>query len=262
MPIIVRTPIRRLSQVEFGRLAYSVMGCAFEIHRDLGRFFDEKIYKRELACRHAGVQLEVPVEVTPGTFRKLQFLDVLVDGGGPFEFKAAEAFAPRDPAQLLHYMLLVELEHGKLVNMGKESVQHEFVNTTLRHPDRIEFGIDTSRWNDSTPGAEQFRVALTALLRDWGTGLDLHLYEEAVIHVLGGAARVLADVEVRTPEHTLGHQKMHLAAPRVAFVLTALPGADPDFENHSRRLLQHMDLETILWANISLKMVTFTTIRA
>ncbi len=32
MPITLRTPIRRLSQAEFGEVAYSVMNCVFEIH--------------------------------------------------------------------------------------------------------------------------------------------------------------------------------------------------------------------------------------
>ncbi len=58
MPVIIRTPIRGLSQAEFGDLAYAVMGCVFEIHRDLGRFFDEKIYKRELA--HLWKKLQTP----------------------------------------------------------------------------------------------------------------------------------------------------------------------------------------------------------
>ena len=87
MPITLRTPIRCLTQAEFGELAHSVMGCVFQIHRDMGRFFDEKIYKRELAHRRSGVQLEVPIEIAHATFRKIQYLDVLVDGGGPFEFK-------------------------------------------------------------------------------------------------------------------------------------------------------------------------------
>ena len=260
MPIIIRTPLRRLSQAEFGDLAYAVMGCVFQIHSELGRFFDEKIYKRELAHRCPGVQLEVPIEVTHASFKKLQYLDVLVEGGGPFEFKAVEAFTPRHPAQLLHYLLLAELPHGKLVNLRKEAVEHEFVNTTLTRADRIEFAIDEARWNDRTPGASRFREVLTALLRDWGTGLDLQFYEEALTHFLGGEAQVLVNVEVRTAEHPLGHQRMHLAAPRVAFAVTALREVDPDFETHARRLLRHTDLEAILWANIRLKMVTFTTI--
>ena len=260
MPIIIRTPIRRLSQAEFGELAYAVMGCVFQIHSELGRFFDEKIYKRELAHRYPGVQLEFPIEVIHATFKKVQYLDVLVAGGGPFEFKAVEAITPRHPAQLLHYLLLAELGHGKLVNLGKESVEHEFVNTTLTRDDRIRFEIEDALWKDRAPGARPFQEVLTALLRDWGTGLDLQLYEEALTHFFGGEASVLANVEVSTAEHSLGHQKMRLAAPHVAFTLTALHQADPEFESHARRLLRHTDLEAILWANIGLKMVTFTTI--
>ena len=136
----------------------------------------------------------------------------------------------------------------------------EFVNTTLTLQDRLKFAITDARWNGHTPGAAHFREVLTALLRDWGTGLDLRLYEEALVYFLGGDAAVLADIEVRTTEHPLGHQKMRLAAPRVAFILTALHEADPNFESHARRLLRHTNLEAILWANIGLRMVTFTTI--
>ena len=261
MPIIIQTPIRRLSQAEFGELAYAVMGCVFEIHSEFGRFFDEKIYKRELAQRFPGVGLEVPIEVTYASFTKLQYLDVLVAFGGLFEFKAAEAFVPRHPAQLLHYLLLAELGHGKLVNVRTESVEHEFVNTTLTREDRIEFGITDTHWNVQTPGAQSFRDVLVAILRDWGTGLDLLIYEDALTHLLGGESHVLSNVEVLTPQHTLGHQKMRLAAPRVAFTLTALPEPDLNFESHLRCLHRHTDLEAILWANIALKKVTFTTIR-
>jgi len=260
MPVTLRTPIRRLSQAEFGDLAYAVMGCVFEIHSDMGRFFDEKIYQRELAHRFPGVQLEVPIEVCHDSFLKTYFLDVLVAAGGLFEFKAVEVFTPRHRAQALHYLLLVELAHGKLVNLRNESVEHEFVNSTLTREDRVRFGTAAARWNDRLPGATQFREILTALLRDWGTGLDLQLYDEALTHFFGGEARVLTEVEVRTADHVLGHQKLRLAAPRVAFKLTALDEADPDFESHARRLLAHTDLEAILWANIGLKMVTFATI--
>jgi GxxExxY protein len=260
MPINLRQPIRRLSQAEFGELAYSVMGCVFQIHRDLGRFFDEKIYKRELAHRHRGVQLEVPIEVTHATFTKLHYIDVLVDSGGPFEFKTVEVLTPRHSAQLLHYMLLAELGHGKLVNLRRESVEHEFVNSTLMLQDRTRFKVSDSRWSAKSPGAQDFHAALVALLRDWGTGLDLLLYEEALTHLLGGDARVLADVEVCTPAYKLGHQKMRLAAPGAAFCLTALPEPDPDYKSHARRLLRHTELQAIHWANITLGSVTFTTI--
>jgi GxxExxY protein len=261
MPITIPTTIRRLSQAEFGELAYAVMRCVFQIHSEFGRFFDEKIYKRELAQRFPGVGLEVPIEVSYATFTKFQYLDVLVAFGGLFEFKSVEAFVPRHPAQLLHYLLIAELGHGKLVNVRTESVEHVFVNTTLTREDRIGFEIIDTHWSAQTSGAKSFRDVLVAILRDWGTGLDLLIYEDALTHFLGGELRVLCNVKVCTPQHTVGHQKMRLAAPRAAFMLTALPEADVNFESHLRRLHRHSDLEAILWVNIALKKVTFTTIR-
>ncbi|MGH7967757.1 MAG: GxxExxY protein [Limisphaerales bacterium] len=260
MPVTIRTSLRRLSQAEFGDLAYSVMGCVFQIHREFGRFFDEKIYKRELALRHPGVELEVPIEITHGSFRKTQYMDVLVERGGLFEFKAVEAIVPRHQAQLLHYMLLAELWHGKLVNLRNESVQHEFVNTSLTRSDRIDFEVADHAWCDTVPGAAKFREVLTTLLLDWGTGLDVQLYDEALVHFLGGVVEVLQDVKVRTAQHKLGHQRLRLAAPRVAFAVTTLPGADPNYEEHAHRFVSHTDLDAVLWANIELKRVTFTTV--
>jgi len=54
--------------------------------------------------------------------------------------------------------------------------------------------------------------------------------------------------------------KLRLAAPRVAFTLTALPKADADYESHAQRLLRHTRLDALLWANVDLKLVTLTTI--
>ena len=43
--------------------------------------------------------------------------------------------------------------------------------------------------------------------------------------------------------------------------VTAFPTADSDYESHIRRLLLHAELDAMLWANIDLKIVTFTAIK-
>ncbi len=68
MPITTRIPLRRLNQSEFGDIAYEVMRHVFAIHNELGRFFDEKIYKAELAQRMSDggsqqVEVDVPVAI-------------------------------------------------------------------------------------------------------------------------------------------------------------------------------------------------------
>jgi GxxExxY protein len=116
MPIAPLYPVRRLSQEEFSELSYAVMGCVFEIHGDFGRLFDEKFYKRELACRYPGVTVEFPISIWHHSFSTTRYLDVLVAEGGPFEFKAVEATTPQHRRQLYNYLLLLGLSHGKLVN--------------------------------------------------------------------------------------------------------------------------------------------------
>jgi hypothetical protein len=71
------------------------MEHVFAIHDELGRFFDERVYKQELSARMSGVALEVPITVSFDGFSKLYYLDALVGAGALFEFKAVEAIHPR-----------------------------------------------------------------------------------------------------------------------------------------------------------------------
>ena len=260
MPISTRVPIRRLSQSEFGEIAFEVMRQVFDIHNEIGRFFDEKIYKRELAQRLPGVLLEEPIEVTFGTFRKPYFLDVLVAGGAVFEFKAVEKLIGRHQAQLLNYLLLCDLAHGKLINVRSETVEHEFVNTNWRLAERLKFNINHERWDASIPGTATLCDFLTPFLRDLGAGLEIPLYEEAAVYCFGGKELVEADVRVQIAGHSVGKQRMRLIAPGVAFKITALNDSLTDFENHARRFLSHADLRAIAWININMKQATFTTL--
>ena len=260
MPISLRTPIRRFSQNEFSELSFEVMRHVFAIHNELGRFFDERIYQQELAHRMPNVRLEEPVDVTFDSFHKRYFLDALVADGAVFEFKAVEAFTGWHRAQLIHYLMLCELGHGKLINVRPAKIEHEFVNTNLRHADRTAFGLETSRWNNNLPGAGQLRDGLLAFLADVGTGLAIALYEEVVTHFFGGPARVEADVAVLLNGRRIGHQRVRLIAPGVAVKITCLDRKQVGFEEHARRLLNHLDLHAIAWVNIHVKQVTFTTL--
>ncbi len=235
------------------------MNCVFEIHNEFGRFFDEKIYKRELWRRYPRTQLEVPIEVLFEGFRKLYYLDALIDDGAAFEFKAVESLTDRHRSQLLHYLMLADLAHGKLVNMRNEQVQHEFVNTTLRTADRTKFEVSDRGWQEI--GDKPMREWFIAFLRDIGTGLDLGLYEEALTHLLGDEEKVLREVEVVSGGTILGPQKFHLAAPGVAFKVTTLPADSVQFETHTRRLLEHTSLKAVQWINVTRNEVSFQTIR-
>ena len=173
MPVTLGVPIRRISQKEFAELSYKVMGHVFAIHNELGRFFDEKIYKRELAHRMSEVRLEEPIDLSFGLFQKRCFIDVLVAGAGLFEFKAVESLCGWHRAQLLQYLMLCGVEHGKLINVRPEDVEHEFVNCGWADTARRAFAVDDTCWSNAMPSAQQLHEFLIGMLRDLGTGLEI-----------------------------------------------------------------------------------------
>jgi hypothetical protein len=144
--------------------------------------------------------------------------------------------------------------------MRPESVRHEFVNATIRPANRYRFKLDSSRWNLSLAGADRLLEATVCILWDWGAGLELGLYEACLIHWLGGEAEVLNKIPVQGERGVVGQQLIRFAADGVAFKLTAFNAADHHFEEHAWRLLRHVDLKAMLWINIDLEQVTFTSI--
>lgn len=260
MPVQCPVVTNRISQEEFKLLSSEVMGHVFDIHRDFGRFFDEVVYKKELADRMSGVVLELEINVTHGDFVKSYFVDALVNCSGLFEFKAADTLHPRHRGQTLNYLLLLDLAHAKVVNLRPELVGHEFVNCSARLIDLRTPRVMDRRWLADAPGAGAVRDLLMPLIADWGAGLETSLYEEALTHFLGGEDKVLVPVPVTGSKGHLADQRMRLAAPNVAFKITVLQERLEDFERQARRVLQHTTLDAIHWVNITQNTVQFVTL--
>lgn len=262
MPIVVHAKTRRISQSEFGKITYATMGHVFDIHNQMGRFFDESIYKQAVAARTGNGRAEVCIEVTFEDFRKEYFMDLLVDDAAVFELKVAKKLSGRHRAQLLNYLLLTDLSHGKLINLGGETVEHEFVNTSLTRNDRIGFIVDDSGFSAASPNDRRLFEYLSAILRDWGTGLEISLYTMAAPHFLGGEAVVTRNVDTFLDSTRIGRQKMQIVSPDTAFVITQIAPEDDlsRFEDHCRRLLNHTALRRMQWINVTLHQVTFRTI--
>ncbi len=194
MPISIGADLWIPSQSEFGALAFDVMDCFFDVHNDLGRFFDEWVYKKEVARRFGGVQLELPISVSFRSYKKMYFADMLIRRCCIFEAKAVETLTPRHRSQAYNYLLLAELPHGKLVNTRTELVQHEFVNAGLTRALRQQFSIDHSQFTPLSDSDRSWNDWLCAAIADWGTGLDVELYQDALTELLGGGALVMQDI--------------------------------------------------------------------
>lgn len=261
MPIKFMENFKVLDQQAFGKIAYEVMENAFQIHNKLGRFFDEDAYQHELAHAFGSrAMIEVPILVEHADFSKTYFIDLLVDHGAIFELKTVGHLTDEHRAQLISYLMLTGGRHGKLINFRPERVEHEFVNTTLTHADRTTFQVDDSAWDNSVEQAPDIRRRVESLLRDWGTGLELRLYVEALTHFLGGEDHVVRQIDVVSEGRVISHKKVSCAGADACFKITALIDKLESFESHALRFLQHTNLKHFLWINVALRTVTLKTL--
>jgi GxxExxY protein len=244
-----------ISQDGFSELDYCVMRHAFECQNYLGRLCDEVVYQNDLAARLQGAglsaQKEVTVKVTHRDFEKIYSLDLVVANAAIYELKTAQALVGIHEAQLLNYLFLCGSQHGKLVNFRSVRVESRFVNTTLTPSERRQFAVETDNWQERDQTDRIFRENLLGLLADWGCGLDLTLYTEALIHFSGGESRVVQRLSLARDEVSLGQQCFHLLNAETAFRITALIDGLADYEQHLRSLLRLSPLRTIQWVNMA-----------
>jgi GxxExxY protein len=115
--------------MEFDGLSRSVIGCALEVHRNLGPGLLESTYRQCLACElsHAAIlfQMEVPL---PVRYKDILLdcgyrIDLLVRGELIDEIKSVEALLSIHQAQILTYMRLANLPIGLLINFNVTRLQ-------------------------------------------------------------------------------------------------------------------------------------------
>lgn len=264
MPIECRFPVHPVDQEIFHAIDKVVMGHAFEIHNELGRFCDERIYQQELAHRCIGSGLnglcEPIISVKHRDFEKQYFLDLLVNEGSIYEMKAVKGLSGQNEMQCIHYLLLAGLNHGKLINMRPESVEARFVSTQLTPATRHQYSIDADEWNPSAHEASRLYDTVIELLNDWGAFLDVQLYREALIHFFGGEEHVIQPVDIVINDRVIGQQKVALMTKDAAFHLSAIKNHHQTYQKHMVRLLEHSSLKQVLWVNFQGNRIQFRTL--
>jgi GxxExxY protein len=107
-----------------------IIGSAFEVHRELGYGFLERVYERalqvELIRRRSTAEIEKRVqvrykEVVVGDYDS----DLIVDGCVLVELKVNPQYDRRDEAQLLNVLKATGLKVGLLVNFGRVKVEYK-----------------------------------------------------------------------------------------------------------------------------------------
>jgi GxxExxY protein len=110
--------------VKFEELSGQVIGCAIEVHRELGPGLLESSYEKCLAheLSKAGIPFETQVAI-PVLYKGVTIdcgyrADLLVDKKVLVELKSAEKIERLHEAQLLTYMRLAGVQVGLLINFN------------------------------------------------------------------------------------------------------------------------------------------------
>ena len=107
-----------------------VIGAAFEVHRELGYGFLERVYQRALQVEllRAGVSAEIEKRIRvryKGVVVGEYDADLIVDSSVAVELKVALQYDRRDEAQLLNEIKATGIKVALLINFGRAKVEYK-----------------------------------------------------------------------------------------------------------------------------------------
>ena len=120
-------------------LTGNILNCCFEVMRELGPGFLEKIYKNALliAMKEKGLQVEIerPYEVIfRGKIIGRYNADLVVEKTVIVELKCCENLVREHQAQLFNYLLVSQLPVGLLINFQHRKLEYK----RLHRPEECE----------------------------------------------------------------------------------------------------------------------------
>ena len=105
------------------QICYVIQGCVFEVYRQLGCGFLEKVYEKallaEFELQGLMAEAQVPVSVQyKNVMVGEYFADIVVEGRVILELKAQQNLPQASRAQLLNYLKATGLHLGMLINFA------------------------------------------------------------------------------------------------------------------------------------------------
>ena len=109
-------------------LTYKIIGCAMNVHKELGNGFQEMIYQRCLSIEFNEQNLLFEREKEQNIFYKKQNVgtrraDFIVEGKVLVEIKALIKLENVHLAQIKNYLKAYGFDTGLLINFGSDKVQ-------------------------------------------------------------------------------------------------------------------------------------------
>jgi len=110
--------------LKFDDLSNKVLGCAIEVHRELGPGLLESTYEQCLAYELSRAKIPFKVQVQlPVEYKEIRLdcgyrIDLLADDRLVVELKSVDQLMPIHEAQILTYMKLASVKVGLLINFN------------------------------------------------------------------------------------------------------------------------------------------------
>jgi GxxExxY protein len=137
---------------KYSDITEKIIGCAIEVHRNLGNGFQEVIYQRALAIEMEMQDMKFSREYEMDIFYKDQKIgnrrvDFLVEDKIMVELKAIIQLDDVHLAQAINYLEAYQMEIGLLINFGNTTLQFKRVMRPKRN--------HSQSFNHSNQGSRQ-----------------------------------------------------------------------------------------------------------
>lgn len=112
--------------MDFEKLSNEIIGCAIEVHKNLGPGLLESTYKQCLAYELSksnikfGLEVEIPIKYKDVQISCGYRIDLIVENKIIIELKSVEKIMPVHEAQILTYMKLSGIKIGLLINFNSK----------------------------------------------------------------------------------------------------------------------------------------------
>ncbi|MDP3071759.1 MAG: GxxExxY protein [Opitutaceae bacterium] len=113
-----------------GELAYAIVGCAFEVLRELGHGLHEKPYENALAVefglRGIAIEQQRRFDVLYKGVRVSEFIPDLIAGSAVVvDTKVLDRITDFERGQMLNYLRITKLRVGLIINFQKPKLEWE-----------------------------------------------------------------------------------------------------------------------------------------
>lgn len=140
--LTIRT-IQEDKELPYSELTGKILGCCFEVMKELGPGFLERVYKNALlmAMRQKGLQVEVERSynvIFRGKIIGRYLADLVVNDTVIVELKCCENLIGEHQAQLFNYLKVSGLPVGLLVNFRRRKLDWKRLQSNEDSSDTLE----------------------------------------------------------------------------------------------------------------------------